>query len=91
MSYQLYYTPQALEDWEVLKRQENPSLAARVRRLLNQVQDSPFAPYPPYKKLSGELCGLYARRVNLQHRLIYHVLEEGKAVKVVSMWTHYGD
>jgi len=91
MSYQLYFSRQALADWDVLKRQGNPSLLARASRLLNQIKENPFSPYPPYKKLNGELCGLYARRLNLQHRLVYQVIEESNAVKVVSMWTHYGD
>ena len=91
MSYRTYFSRQALDDWELLKRQGNPSLVARAQRLLQQIRENPFSPYPPFKKLSGELKGLYARRLNLQHRLIYQVIEEEKAVKVVSMWTHYGD
>jgi len=91
MPYQLYYSPQAVKDWEVLKRNGNPSLFVRAERLLNQLCDNPFSPYPPYKKLNGELNGLYARRLNIQHRLVYQVIEEKKAVKIVSMWTHYGD
>lgn len=91
MPYQLYFTRQAIADWEILNRQGNSSLAVRAQRLLDQLKSNPFEPYPPYKKLNGEFNGLYARRLNIQHRLVYQVIEESKAVKVVSMWTHYGD
>jgi Txe/YoeB family toxin of toxin-antitoxin system len=91
MSYQLYYSRQALADWGVLRKQGNPSLVARARRLLSRLEEDPFVPNPPYKKLSGELLGLYARRLSLQHCLVYQVIEERKTVMVVSMWTHYGD
>lgn len=91
MPYQLYYSRQAVDDWEILKKQGNPSLRVRAQRLLDQLREQPFAPEPPYKKLNGQLHGLYARRLNNQHRLVYQVIEDQKAVKVVSMWTHYGD
>jgi Txe/YoeB family toxin of toxin-antitoxin system len=87
MAYQMYFTRQALNDWETLKKQGNSNLMERAQLLLKLIGEKPFATYPPYKKLTGELSGLYARRLNLQHRLVYQVIEESKAVKVVSMWT----
>lgn len=91
MPYQLYYSRHAVDDWEILKKQGNPSLLVRAQRLLEQLRENPFSPEPPYKKLNGPLNGLYARRLNNQHRLVYQVIEDQKAVKIVSMWTHYGD
>ena len=44
---------------------------------------------PPYEKLVGDLEGAYSRRINIQHRLVYQVYPEEKAVKVIRMWTHY--
>lgn len=91
MPYQLYYSRQAVDDWNSLKEQENPNLLIRVKRLLDQLREDPLAPYPLCKKLNGALHGLHARRLNFQHRLIYQVFEEQRAVKIVSMWTHCGD
>lgn len=91
MAYQVYYTHQALDDWETLKRTGNPSLTARTQQILAQIKENPFVTSPPYKKLKGELSGLYARGLDLQHRLVYQVLEESKAIKVISMWTHYSE
>jgi toxin YoeB len=91
MAYKIYYTRQALDDWDTLKRQGRPSLVTRAEQLLEQIGNNPFSPCPPYKKLNGELTGLYARRLNIKHRLVYQVIEDSKAIKVVSMWTHYHD
>ena len=41
------------------------------------------------EKLVGDLEGAYSRRINIQHRLVYQVLESRKIVKVLRMWTHY--
>jgi toxin YoeB len=91
MDYRLCFTRQAAEDWETLRKQGTPSLEVRARQLLEILRSNPFSSYPPYKKLNGALHGLYARRLSLKHRLVYQVIEEEKAVKVLSMWTHYGD
>lgn len=91
MAYTLHYSRQAVQDWETLKRNGNRSLRTRAEQLMDILHENPLSSPPSIKKLNGELHGLYARRLNLQHRLVYQVLEEENAVKVVSMWTHYGD
>ena len=37
----------------------------------------------------GNLKGAISRRINIQHRLVYQVLQEEHVVKVLRMWTHY--
>jgi Txe/YoeB family toxin of toxin-antitoxin system len=44
---------------------------------------------PRYEKLVGDLAGAYSRRINIQHRLVYQVLDDARVVKVIRMWTHY--
>jgi Txe/YoeB family toxin of toxin-antitoxin system len=53
------------------------------------LKENPFKKPPPYEKLAGDLSGAYSRRINIQHRLVYQVLEDIKTVKVIRMWTHY--
>jgi toxin YoeB len=65
-------------------------LRAKAEELLDILQENPFKTPPPYHKLVGDLAGAYSRRINIQHRLVYQVLEEEKLVKVIRMWTHYG-
>lgn len=43
----------------------------------------------PFEKLIGDLEGAYSRRINIQHRLVYQVLEDEKVVKVLRLWSHY--
>lgn len=64
-------------------------LRSKAQRLLDLLEEDPFGTPPPYEKLVGDLTGAYSRRINIQHRLVYQVLEESKAVKVLRMWTHY--
>ncbi len=65
------------------------SLRQKAEKLLEVLSEDPFQTPPPYEKLIGDLSGAYSRRINIQHRLVYQVLEEVRTVKVIRMWTHY--
>ena len=66
-------------------------LDKKARALIALVKENPFQTPPPYEKLQGDLQGAYSRRINIQHRLVYQVIEEQQTVKIISMWTHYND
>ena len=86
MSWQIVFTKQAQKD----ARNLSPAgLKEKVQLLLAVVADNPFQTPPPYEKLVGDLAGAYSRRINIQHRLVYQVVETEHAVKVLRMWTHY--
>jgi toxin YoeB len=86
VTWALVYTKQAQKDALKLA---SAGLKEKAKALLNTVQLNPFQNPPPYEKLVGDLSGAYSRRINIQHRLVYQVLEEQKTVKVLRMWTHY--
>ncbi len=86
MTYQLAFTTRARKDAKKLARSE---LQAPAQRLLEVLQENPFRNPPPYEKLVGDLHGCYSRRINLQHRLVYEVLESDGIVRVLAMWSHY--
>lgn len=86
-NYKLVYTKQAKKD---AKKAASSGLKPKIEELLDVIKDNPFQDYPPYERLVGNLEGAYSRRINIQHRLVYQVLEEEKIVKVIRMWTHYG-
>jgi Txe/YoeB family toxin of toxin-antitoxin system len=86
LSYQLVYTRQARKDAKKLK---GTPLAKKARGLLSIIQEDPFADPPPFEALVGDLKGAYSRRINIQHRLVYQVLESEKVIKVIRLWTHY--
>lgn len=82
----LYFTKQAQKDGKKLKV---AGLKGKAESLLEILKADPFQTPPPYEKLIGDLAGAYSRRINIQHRLVYQVIEEEHAVKVLRFWTHY--
>lgn len=80
------FTKQAQKD---AKKIVQAGLKPQASRLLDILRDDPYRNLPPYEKLLGDLSGAYSRRINIQHRLIYQVLDDIKTVKVIRMWTHY--
>ena len=86
MTWSLLFTKQTRKD---AKKIEQAGLWEKVQRLLDVLEENPFQNPPPYEKLVGDLDGAYSRRINIQHRLVYQVLEEQQTIKVLRMWTHY--
>ncbi len=86
MNWQLVYTKQAQKDAQKLAA---AGLKDKAKALLAIVQDNPFQTPPPYEKLIGDLAGAYSRRINIQHRLVYQVLQGEQVVKVLRLWSHY--
>ena len=86
MSWRLVFTKQAKKD---AKKIAQSGLKPQTSRLLDIPREDPYRNPPPYEKLVGDLSGACSRRISLQHRLIYQVLDDIKTVKVIRMWTHY--
>jgi len=86
VNWQIVYTRQAQKDAKKIAQQ---GCRQKVEELLAILARNPFQRPPPYEKLIGDLTGAYSRRINLQHRLVYQVLEELRTVKVLRMWSHY--
>lgn len=84
--WRLVYTKQAQKD---AKKLNAGNLKKSAQKLLNIIQKNPFQNPPPYEKLVGDLTGAYSRRINIQHRLVYEVIEAEKTIKIIRMWTHY--
>ena len=86
VSWRLVFTNQAKRD---AKKIAQSGFKPLVSRLLDLLKENPYRHPPPYEKLVGDLSGAYSRRINIQHRLVYQVLDDIKTVKVIRMWTHY--
>lgn len=84
--WELYFTKQAKKDARNLA---SANLKPKAQTLLEIIQNNPYQTPPPYEKLVGDLNGAYSRRINIKHRLVYQILEEEMAIKVLRMWTHY--
>jgi len=86
VKWRVVYTKQAQKD---AKKIVAAGLKPKVGKLVEILSKNPFQTPPPFEKLIGDLSGAYSRRITIQHRLVYQVLEEIRTVKVIRMWTHY--
>ena len=84
--WSLAYTTRANKD---AKRLAHAGLKPKAFELLNILQNNPYQTPPPFEKLSGGLDKAYSRRINVQHRLVYEIIESTRHVKIIRMWTHY--
>lgn len=93
--YRIVYDKQAIKD---IKNLKSVRLDEKAKRLIEVIRENPFQNPPPYEALVGNLQGVYSRRINIQHRLVYQVYNDpvevdGKnyagTVKIIRMWTHY--
>lgn len=87
MSWKIVYTKQAQKD---AKKLASSGLKEKAQELLRIIERDPRQNPPPFEKLVGDLSGAYSRRLNIQHRIVYQILETEQVVKVLRLWTHYG-
>jgi toxin YoeB len=86
VTWTLVYTKQAQKD---AKKLASSGLRPKAQELLNFIVQDPFQKPPPFEKLIGDLSGAYSRRINIQHRLVYQVLDAERMIKVLRLWSHY--
>jgi toxin YoeB len=86
VTWRLVFTKQAQKDAIKIA---HSGLKPNAERLLEILKENPYSNPPPYEKLVGDLSGAYSRRINIQHRLVYQILDDIKSVKIIRMWTHY--
>jgi toxin YoeB len=84
--WRVVFTKQAQKD---AKKLSSAGLRPKAETLIEILRENPYQTLPSFEKLLGDLSGAFSRRINIQHRLVYQILDEEKAVKVIRMWTHY--
>ena len=84
--YKIIYSSQAQKD---AKKANRAGFRNNIEKLIKILENNPYQNPPPYEKLIGDLLGIYSRRINIQHRLLYQIYENEKTVKIIRMWTHY--
>jgi toxin YoeB len=88
VAWQVLFTRQAQKD---AKKIAKSGLRENTEVLLEILAINPLQAPPPFEKLVGDLDGAYSRRINIQHRLVYQILKKEKIIKIIRMWSHYGD
>jgi len=83
--YSIVYDKEAVKDIPKLKAAK---LDRKAKALIDLIRENPYQSPPPYEKLQGDIYGVYSRRINIKHRLVYEIVEDQKAIKIISMWTH---
>ena len=86
VSWKVVFTKQAQKD---AKKLSSSGLQSKAEEIIELLKHDPYQTPPPYEKLIGDLTGAYSRRLNIQHRIVYQILNDEKIVKVIRMWTHY--
>jgi len=88
VEYKILYSKYALKD---AKKLSNANLALKAKELVELIKKNPFQNPPPYEKLVGNLNGAYSRRINIKHRIVYEVRASDNVVRILRMWSHYGE
>jgi toxin YoeB len=86
VTWKVVYTKQAHKD---ARKLTSSGLKSKAEVLIKILKEDPYQSPPSFEKLIGDLCGAYSRRINIQHRLVYQVLDSEIVVKVLRLWTHY--
>lgn len=86
VTWRLIYSRQAKKD---AKKLAGSGLKDKAQALLDIISQDPYQTPPPFEKLVGDLTGAISRRTNIQHRIVYQVIENVHTVKILRMWTHY--
>jgi len=84
--WRVVFTKQAQKD---AKKLASAGLRQKTEALLDILRENPYRTPPPFEKLIGDLAGAYSRRINIQHRIVYQIIDEVNVVKVLRIWTHY--
>ena len=82
----LHFTKQAQRD---ARRLAASGFKSKAQDLFVILELEPWQKPPSYEKLVGYLAGAYSRRINIQLRLVYQILETEKFVKVSRLWAHH--
>lgn len=86
MSWKVVFTKQAQKD---ARKISTSGLKPKAEKLIEILRKDPYQNPPSYEKLIGDISGAYSRRINIQHRLVYQIIEDKRIVKVIRLWTHY--
>ena len=86
MIWKVVYAKQAQKD---AKKLSISGLKSKAEEIIGILKENPYQTPPSYEKLVGDLSGAYTRRLNIQHRIVYQVINADKIVKVLRMWTRY--
>jgi len=90
MKYRLRITQNALKDIKRHRKSGDKKLLQKIEELLKELQVHPRTGTGQPEMLKHDLQGLYSRRINQKHRLVYEIKDNIVTVIVLSAHSHYG-
>jgi len=89
MSFEIYFTQKALKDIDKIEKSGNRKLLAKLESLIDELEEHPYSGTGKPELLRNNYSGLWSRRINLEHRLIYSVDGQTITVTLISAFGHY--
>lgn len=71
------------------KKSGNISIQKKIQQLPRSIEESPHAGIGKPELLKYNLSGLWSRRINKEHRLVYEIDEENNQIVIHSLKGHY--
>ncbi len=88
--YTILFTEAAKRDVLAHQASGNLSLLRKINALLGELREHPRTGTGKPERLRGDLSGLWSRRINREHRLVYSIHDAVVTVEVISARSHYG-
>ena len=87
MTRKLDFSEKAQQDINYWKKTGNIKIQKKIKELLLSIQETPFNGIGKPEALKYELSGSWSRRIDQEHRIVYHVTVE--FIRVESLKDHY--
>jgi toxin YoeB len=84
---EIVFLPDAEDDLNFWVKTGNKAIVKKITQLIEAIRQSPFEGIGKPEPLKYSLAGLWSRRINHEHRLIYEI--DGQKVLIHSAKGHY--
>jgi toxin YoeB len=86
---EIVFLPKSKEQLDFFKKVNNPIILKKIRQLLEIIPETPYSGIGKPEPLKHHLSGLWSRRINQEHRLVYEVIETENVILIHSLKGHY--
>lgn len=83
------FTDDAKSDLAFWIKSGNKSIQKKINELLLSIKETPYSGVGKPEALKHGLSGLWSRRINKEHRLIYEIDEVNNLILIHSLKGHY--
>ena len=84
---EVIFSPQPIEDLEYWKKSGNKIIQKRIQQLIESIQETPYEKIGKPEGLKHKFSGLWSRRINHEHRLIYKLQDQ--VITITALRYHY--